>query len=179
MKLVIILSILAFVLLEFSNSSDQKGKKKSLVDYTDAEIERIYDEWEENDDVKIPDDEKPDYMKEPPKINLEDFKGKGKDEIQKLSKKGKSIMVFVTVSGKPARHEAEEITGLWQTSLFNAHYDVQRYMIEDNRAIFMLKDGSFAWEIKDFLVKQDRCYEVSIDNEIFDGNGKKNNKSDL
>jgi hypothetical protein len=36
----------------------------------------------------------------------------------------------------------------------------------------MVDDGIYAYEIKDYLVKQDRCQEVGIDNEIFDGKGK-------
>ena len=34
--------------------------------------------------------------------------------------------------------EASDITALWQSSLFNANMEVQRYMIESNRAIFMV-----------------------------------------
>ena len=30
-------------------------------------------------------------------------------------------------------------------------------MIEDNRGIFMFKDGSLAWEAKDYLLEQERC----------------------
>lgn len=49
------------------------------------------------------------------------------DELKFLAKKGKTIMIFVRVSGNPQRHEAEKITVLWQTSLFNANYEVTRY----------------------------------------------------
>lgn len=38
-------------------------------------------------------------------------------------------MMFVTVSGNPTEKETEEITSLWQGSLFNANYDVQRYAV--------------------------------------------------
>ena len=48
----------------------------------------------------------------------------------------------------------------------------------------MINDGSLAWEIKDFIIKQDRCEDVTIENEVFDGKAKlqrnKNkSKSDL
>lgn len=36
-------------------------------------------------------------------------------------------MVFATVSGNPTEKETEEITSLWQSSLFNANFDIQRY----------------------------------------------------
>jgi len=41
----------------------------------------------------------------------------------------------------------------------------------------MLKDGAKAWEIKDFLVKQDRCEVVSIDNQDYPGKGAKSKVS--
>lgn len=33
----------------------------------------------------------------------------------------------------------------------------------------MVKDGSLAWEVKDYLIKQERCLEVTIDNERYVG----------
>jgi hypothetical protein len=63
----------------------------------------------------------------------------------------------------------EEITQLWQTSLFNAHIEVQRFVVDDNRAIFMYADGSLAWDALDFLLKQDRCVEVTIDGKSHPG----------
>lgn len=42
-------------------------------------------------------------------------------------------------------------------------------MIDDNRAIFMFKDGSQAWEAKDFLIQQDRCESVSLENKVYPG----------
>lgn len=46
-----------------------------------------------------------------------------------MSKKGRTLMVFATVSGDPTEKETEEITGLWQGSLFNANFDIQRYFL--------------------------------------------------
>jgi hypothetical protein len=49
----------------------------------------------------------------------------------------------------------------------------------------MIKDGSYAWEIKDFLIKQERCEEVTIDQEKYAGlhssqaKGAKTEKTDL
>lgn len=42
-------------------------------------------------------------------------------------------------------------------------------MVGSNRAIFMLRDGSMAWEVKDFLVKQDRCLDVTVEGQVFPG----------
>lgn len=35
---------------------------------------------------------------------------------------------FTVLPGNPSEKETETITQLWQSSLFNAHYDVQRYV---------------------------------------------------
>lgn len=55
-----------------------------------------------------------------------------------------------------------------------------------NRVIFMLRDGSLAWEVKDFLVAQERCMDVTVEGQVFPGtqqNGpsaqKKSTKPDL
>ena len=42
-------------------------------------------------------------------------------------------------------------------------------MIDDNRAIFMFKDGTQAWEAKDFLIDQERCESVTIENKVYPG----------
>jgi hypothetical protein len=41
--------------------------------------------------------------------------------------------------------------------------------MDEKQAIFMINDGAVAWEIKDFLIKQERCLEVTIDSETFPG----------
>ena len=35
-------------------------------------------------------------------------------------------MMFVTVSGNPTEAETEQITSLWQTSLYNANIEITR-----------------------------------------------------
>jgi hypothetical protein len=58
-------------------------------------------------------------------------------------------------------------------------------MVADNRALFLLQDGSVAWDIKDFLVKQPECESVEFENQKFPGpgappeNGKQKDSSDL
>ena len=41
----------------------------------------------------------------------------------------------------------------------------------DNRALLLLQDGSTAWDIKDFLVKQPECESVEFENQNFPGMG--------
>lgn len=89
-------------------------------------------------------------------------------------------MTFVSVNGNPTREEAETITKLWQTSLWNSHIQAERYMVDDDRAIFMFKEGSQAWDAKDFLIQQERCQSVTIENKEYKGTYKKNQqKEDL
>jgi len=42
-------------------------------------------------------------------------------------------------------------------------------MVSDDRALFMFKDGSQAWDAKDFLIEQERCKEVVLENKSYFG----------
>lgn len=44
-----------------------------------------------------------------------------------------------------------------------------RFVVGSNRVIFMLRDGSYAWEVKDFLTLQDRCEDVTVEGQVFPG----------
>lgn len=46
-----------------------------------------------------------------------------------------------------------------------------RYVVGSNRVLFLLKDGAKAWEVKDFLVKQERCELVTIEGKDYPGRG--------
>ena len=48
-----------------------------------------------------------------------------------------------------------------------------RFVVGSNRAIFMLRDGAMAWEVKDFLVSQERCADVTVEGQVFPGKGAK------
>ena len=76
---------------------------------------------------------------------------------------------FFKVSGDPSRNEAEELSGIWQTGLWNNHIHVDRFMIEDDRAIFMFKDGSLAWESLDYLLEQERVLDVQLEQKTYHG----------
>lgn len=53
------------------------------------------------------------------------------------------------------------------------HVSSCRFVVGSNRVIFMLRDGSMAWEVKDFLVSQDRCMEVTVEGQVFPGKAAK------
>lgn len=79
---------------------------------------------QEDDDIEEGD--LPEHKRAPPPIDFSKVDPSKPEELLKLSKKGKTLMVFATVSGEPTEKETEEITGLWQGSLFNANFDIQR-----------------------------------------------------
>ncbi|XP_003413909.1 LRP chaperone MESD [Loxodonta africana] len=144
-------------------------KKKDIRDYNDADMARLLEQWEKDDDIEEGD--LPEHKRPSAPVDFSQIDPSKPESILKMTKKGKTLMMFVTVSGSPTEKEMEEITGLWQGSLFNANYDVQRFIVGSDRAIFMLRDGSYAWEIKDFLVSQDRCADVTLEGQVYPGKG--------
>ncbi|KAM6308495.1 LRP chaperone MESD [Aegotheles albertisi] len=145
------------------------AKKKDIRDYNDADMARLLEQWEKDDDIEEGD--LPEHKRPPAPIDFSKIDPGKPESILKLTKKGKTLMMFVTVSGNPTEKETEEITSLWQGSLFNANYDVQRFIVGSNRAIFMLRDGSYAWEIKDFLINEERCADVTLEGQVYPGKG--------
>ncbi|KAG5198102.1 hypothetical protein JEQ12_007792 [Ovis aries] len=133
----------------------------------------VYEVWakamQKDDDIEEGD--LPEHKRPSAPIDFSQIDPGKPESILKMTKKGKTLMMFVTVSGNPTEKETEEITSLWQGSLFNANYDVQRFIVGSDRAIFMLRDGGYAWEIKDFLVSQDRCADVTLEGQVYPGKG--------
>lgn len=82
---------------------------------------------QEDDDIEEGD--LPEHKRSPPPIDFAKVDPSKPEELLKMSKKGRTLMVFATVSGDPTEKETEEITGLWQGSLFNANFDIQRYTL--------------------------------------------------
>ncbi|KAK3734545.1 hypothetical protein QZH41_010388 [Actinostola sp. cb2023] len=87
----------------------------------------------------------------------------------KLSKKGKVLMLFVGIADNPTKTKTEEISARWQSSLHNAHLQVERFIVADDRVLFLLKDGSIAWDVRDFLITQPECKMVEFENQKFPG----------
>ncbi|XP_078386601.1 LRP chaperone MESD [Cetorhinus maximus] len=177
------LSALLLVLLlsgaageEDGPKAGQKKKKKDIRDYNDADMARLLEEWEKDDDIEEGD--LPEHKRTSPPIDFSKIDASNPENLLKMTKKGKTLMVFVTVSGNPTEKDTEEITSLWQGSLYNANYDVQRFVVGSDRAIFMLRDGSYAWEIKDFLINQDRCADVTVEGQVYPGKAAEKKKNE-
>ncbi|XP_023177784.2 LDLR chaperone boca [Drosophila hydei] len=167
--ILLILAIVPVVLSKkFKDEEKPEWAKKDIRDYSEADLERLLDQWDEDEDPLEP-DELPEHLRPQPKLDFSNLDSKNPEELLKVSKKGRTLMTFVSVTGNPTREQGEEITKLWQTSLWNNHIQAERYMVDDNRAIFLFKDGAQAWEAKDFLVEQERCKGVTIENKEYPG----------
>ena len=149
--------------------------KKDIRDYSDADLERLLDQWEE-DEEPTPPDELPDGHpdKPQPQLDLSKLNMDNPDELMMATKKGKTVMMFVRVTEFVDKAETEEVTSLWQTGLYNNHVQAERFVIEDDRVMFMFRDGAQAWEAKEFLLEQERCDEVQLEQQTYYGKYSKN-----
>ena len=169
MKLTLVASFCVFLLFTLIlTASSSKKKKKDIRDYSEADLERLYQQWADEDDEDEDDEFR---MKKPPNDGFAEFDPSKMrpEEIMKMSKKGKTLMIFAQLKGKPDKSDTEKITTRWQQGLLNGNIQTERYLVSDDRVIFMTKDGSYAWEIKDYLIQQPECLEVSFDNQKFPG----------
>ena len=64
-----------------------------------------------------------------------------------------------------------ELLALHQLCADRGPLCLSRFIVGSDRAIFMLRDGGYAWEIKDFLVSQDRCADVTLEGQVYPGKG--------
>ncbi|GAB0099165.1 LDLR chaperone boca [Sergentomyia squamirostris] len=178
-----LLLVICLVVFVSAKKSDDTNKphwaKKDIRDYTDADMVRLLEQWEEDEEPLEP-DELPEHLRPQPKIDLSQLDVNDPEAMLQQTKKGRTLMAFVQVAGSPTRDESETITKIWQSSLWNNHIQAERYMIEDARAIFMFKDGSHAWVAKDFLVEQEKCESVTIEGKVYPGkySSKSSDKSD-
>jgi len=177
-------SIFLFCLLSVAevrgeeDKKNEKWKKKDIRDYTEADLERLYEQWEEAEEEPLEPDEQPEWKRPQPQIDLSKINPEDPESMLKMTKTGRTLMMFATISGNPTEKDTESISQMWQSSLFNAHYDLQRYVVAADRVLFVLKDGSTAWDIKDFLVKQDRCESVTIEGRDYPGKGSAKKEDD-
>lgn len=170
MHTAVLLSLLLVLsLIVYCQGDSKKKKKKDPRDFTDADIYKLEEEWTEEGDVDEGD--LPEHLRKPEPVDLTKINTDDPESVIKMTKKHKTLMMFATVSGDPTEKETEEITSLWQSSLYNANIEITRFVISANRILIKLADGSFAYEIKDFLVQQERCESVTIEGKVYEGKG--------
>merc|ERR1711994_238391 len=154
------------------SKEDWTGRQKDVKDMSDADLHKLLEEWDK-DEEPIPPDELPDGHPDKPRPPLDISKIKNPsdpDEIMKISKKGQTVMLFVKVSDfNGDRDEVAEISSLWQTGLMSNHVTSERFQIEDDRVMFLFHDGADAWEAKDFFIEQERCEEVQLEQKTYHG----------
>lgn len=105
----------------------------------------------------------------------------------KQAKKGQPLMMFVGIvdpSGKePTNEYTENLIKLWQTSLYNNHIECQMFVVESNRVIMMIQEGSLAFDARDFLLKQEQVADITLEGKVSEGAGhkylKKEEKNEL
>ncbi|CAK5083916.1 unnamed protein product [Meloidogyne enterolobii] len=158
-KLSIFLLIILIILLVLQLSC---SSKKDVRDYTEAELDKLYEQWAEND---LEDD---DEQENKPKT------ANSPDDLLKMTKKGQSVMMFVSVANpvdnsKSTKELTEKISAQWQQSFFNNHIDAQNYVVDDDRILFLFKEGQQAWDARDFLIKQSECKEIQLEGRTIPG----------
>lgn len=177
---VILLSLLIQTNLADNDRQSKVSKKvlpKDPLYITDMDLENLYDQWEDSDEDQLPPDELPPHRRPPPKFKPPPISGEmgnsknNPEDLLKASKQGKTAMAFVSIANNPTRQETELLTERWQVGLVNAHMKCQRFVIADDRALFVFEDGSLAYEAKPFLLEQPELKEYSIENQSWHGKG--------
>lgn len=85
----------------------------------------LFDQWEE-DEEPLPEDELPEHLRKPPSIDLTKMDMSNPESVLQATKKGQTVMMFVSVANKPSKARTEELTKIWQTSLWSNHIQAER-----------------------------------------------------
>ena len=85
------------------------------------------------------------------------------EKLLKLSKKNKPVMMFIKLRGSASREETERISNRWAHGLLNGHIPVQSFVVSDDKVLFVVQEGSRAWDAKEYLVEQEDCIEVQLE----------------
>ncbi|XP_011635308.1 LDLR chaperone boca [Pogonomyrmex barbatus] len=166
---IIISCLVLFAIVTTSVSKEKKRKswkEKDIRDYTDADMENLLDQWEENEEPLEP-DELPIYLQPNPKIDVSKLDIKNPESMIQVTKKGRNVMMFVDLRSDVSKEQAEIMTQIWQTGLQNNHITVERYPIENNRYIFMFHDGSQAIEGKNYLLQHSEITQITVDGQSY------------
>merc|ERR1712173_45270 len=165
-----VLSVISSHAKKTKNGEKPAWAKKDVKDYTDEDLQRLLDQWDEDEDP-IPPDELPEgHPDRPiPPVDFSKLDMSNEEQVKAASKKGRTIMLFAKINKFKDRQETEEVSSLWHPGLYNAHIHGERFLVEDMRVMFSFKDGSYAWEAKDFLLEQERVEDVQLEGQTFKG----------
>ncbi|KYM79394.1 LDLR chaperone boca [Atta colombica] len=168
-RIIILGLFMLFVLVSMSDTKEQKKKSwkdKDMMFMTDADAERLLEQWEANDEPLEP-DELPEHLRPAPKLDISKLDIKNPESMLKATKKGKGVMMFIDLQSNVSEEQADVMTRIWQTGLQNNHITMERYPIENKRFIFMFHDGAQAIEGKNYLLQQPEVAHVTIDGQSY------------
>ena len=110
---------LSLVIISSSKKAKEKPDwaKKPLSAYSDADLERLLDQWEE-DEEPIPPDELPEgHPDRPvPPVDFSKLDMNNPEAVMKATKKGKTIMMFVRVNNPTDREETVSLASKTDSS---------------------------------------------------------------
>lgn len=87
----VLLSLVAFSLVNAKKAEEQPDwAKKDPIHYTDVDVERLLEQWDEDDEVD--EDDIPEHKRPPPKVDMSKLDPSNPESFLKLSKKGWSIL---------------------------------------------------------------------------------------
>ena len=177
-KEIIFCSIFLLLYVDAANDAKSNKKKswkdKDIRDMTDADLEHLLDQWEENDEPLEP-DELPEHLRPSPKIDISKLDMSNPDNVLKMTKKGKGVMMFVDTNEDISVEQADVIMKIWQSSLQNNHIIAERYPIDKKRSIFLFREGSQAIDAKNFLLQQPELSHVTLEGQSYYRDPKKQN----
>merc|ERR1712141_370867 len=170
LKLLLCLSVLSCQAKKNKDGEKPQWAKKDVKDYTDEDLQRLLDQWDEDEEPIPPDGLPEGHPDRPiPPVDFSKLDMSNQEQVMAASKKGRTIMLFAKINKFKDRQETEEVSSLWHTGLYNAHIHGERFLVEDMRVMFSFKDGSYAWEAKDFLIEQERVEDVQLEGKTFKG----------
>ncbi|XP_043927957.1 LRP chaperone MESD-like [Protopterus annectens] len=127
--LLLLLIILVAVFVQADDVKKEKPKKKKDIrDYNDADMARLLEQWEKDDDIEEGD--LPEHMRKPAPVDFSKIDPSNPENFLKMSKKGRTLMVFVTVSGSPTEKETEEKTAEYFALKTEAHQKILDHLRE-------------------------------------------------
>lgn len=169
-----ILTILSVSSANDSGKTKQKSwRDKDIRDMTEADLENLLDQWEENEEP-LPPDELPEHLRPSPKIDLSQIDVSNPDNVLKMTKRGKGVMMFVDVDKDISTDQADIVMRIWQSSLQNNHIIAERYPIDPKRSVFLFREGSQAIDAKNYLLEQPELSHVTLEGQTYYRDKRKN-----
>ncbi|KRX90357.1 26S proteasome non-ATPase regulatory subunit 1 [Trichinella pseudospiralis] len=136
-------------------------------DYTDADLQGLFDQWEANDDPLDPDEIE--GWRKPPPLDLNLLKVHTSEQASRIIKKDREMKLFVKFDPKMSRAEIDDLTNIWLMRFFNNHIISKRRFSQEKEVEFLFIEGSQAWDAYHFVMDQDEVYEVMLEGNKYKG----------